>query len=81
MVICGKIPSSDDNVFTTDSYLMGQYEGRIRRKLPNLSKEFTTTVRKLVEIEAVRIVQERDGIYSLPLDYQQKLNGSMLHWA
>ena len=28
----------DENIFTTESYLMGQYEGRIRRLLPNLKQ-------------------------------------------
>ena len=72
----------DDNVFTTDSYLMGQYEGRIRRKLPNLKQGVHDYSKKAGrDREAVRVVQERDGILFLPLDCQQKLNGSMLHWA
>jgi gliding motility-associated lipoprotein GldJ len=53
----------DDNVFTTDSYLMGQYEGRIRRKLPNLKQGVHDYSKKAGrDREAVRVVQERDGI-------------------
>ncbi len=53
----------DENVFTTESYLMGQYEGRIRRMLPNLKQGVHNYNKKAGrDREAVRIVQERDGI-------------------
>ena len=53
----------DENVFTTESYLMGQYEGRIRRILPNLKQGVHNYNKKAGrDREAVRIVQERDGI-------------------
>ena len=53
----------DENVFNTESYLMGQYEGRIRRMLPNLKQGVHDYNKKAGrDREAVRIVQERDGI-------------------
>ena len=53
----------DENIFTTESYLMGQYEGRIRRLLPNLKQGVHDYNKKAGrDREAVRTVQERDGI-------------------
>ncbi len=52
-----------DDIFTTDSYLMGQYEGKNRRKLPNLKQGIHNFNKKAGrDKNAVRIVQERDGI-------------------
>ena len=71
----------DENVFTTESYLMGQYEGQIRRMLPNLKQGVHNYNKKAGrDREAVRIVQERDGILFLPSDYQLKQNGNTLLW-
>ena len=57
-------PEQEDELnFTTASYLMGKYEGRNRRKLPNLKSGIHNYNKKAGrDKEAVRIVQERDGI-------------------
>merc|ERR1712070_817158 len=47
-----------DDIFTTDSYLMGQYEGKNRRKLPNLKQGIHNFNKKAGrDKDAVRIVQ------------------------
>jgi len=53
----------DENVFKTDAYKMGQYEGRIRRQLPNL-KLGTHSFNKKAgrDKNSVRNVRDRDGI-------------------
>ena len=53
----------DENVFKTDAYKMGQYEGRIRRQLPNL-KLGTHSFNKKAgrDKNSVRNVGVRDGI-------------------
>ncbi len=53
----------EDNIFNTDAYLMGQYQGRIRRMLPNL-KQGTHLYDKKPgrDKDAVRTVQLKDGI-------------------
>ena len=53
----------DENVFKTDAYKMGQYEGRIRRQLPNL-KLGTHSFNKKAgrDKNSVRNVSDRDGI-------------------
>ncbi len=53
----------DENVFKTDAYKMGQYEGRIRRQLPNLklgNHSFNKKAGK--DKNSVRNVGDRDGI-------------------
>ena len=53
----------DENVFKTDAYKMGQYEGRIRRQLPNLklgSHSFNKKAGR--DKNSVRNVVDRDGI-------------------
>ena len=53
----------DENVFKTDAYKMGQYEGRIRRQLPNLKLGVHSYDKKAgKDKNAVRLVQEYDGI-------------------
>jgi gliding motility-associated lipoprotein GldJ len=53
----------DENVFKTDSYIMGQYEGRIRRQLPNLKLGVHSYDKKAGrDKNAVRGVQESDGV-------------------
>ena len=53
----------DENVFKTDAYKMGQYEGRIRRQLPNLKLGVHSYDKKAgKDKNAVRYVQESDGI-------------------
>ncbi len=53
----------DENVFKTDAYKMGQYEGRIRRQLPNLKLGVHSFTKKAGrDKNAVRNVQNYDGI-------------------
>jgi len=53
----------DENIFNTDAYKMGQYEGRIRRQLPNLKLGIHSYDKKAGrDKNATRIVQESDGI-------------------
>ena len=53
----------DENVFKTDAYKMGQYEGRIRRQLPNLKLGVHSFTKKAGrDKNAVRNVQTYDGI-------------------
>lgn len=53
----------DENIFNTDAYLAGQYEGRIRRMLPNLKQGIHSYDRNPGrDKDAVRIVQLSDGI-------------------
>ena len=53
----------DEEIFDTDAYLTGQYEGRVRRLLPNLKQGIHDYKKNPGrDKEAVRIVQERDGI-------------------
>ena len=53
----------DENVFKTDAYKMGQYEGRIRRQLPNLKLGVHSFTKKAGrDKNAVRNVQTFDGI-------------------
>ncbi|MDG1056526.1 MAG: SUMF1/EgtB/PvdO family nonheme iron enzyme, partial [Flavobacteriaceae bacterium] len=53
----------DENVFKTDAYIMGQYEGRIRRQLPNLKLGVHSYDKKAGrDKNAVRNVQESDGV-------------------
>jgi formylglycine-generating enzyme len=55
----------DENIFTTDAFLTGQYEGNTRRKLPNLKlgvHDFDKKAGK--DKDATRIVNLKDGILS-----------------
>ncbi len=53
----------DENVFNTDAYKLGQYEGRIRRQLPNLKLGVHSYDKKAgKDKSAIRNVQESDGI-------------------
>ena len=53
----------DENVFNTDAYINGQYEGRIRRQLPNLKLGVHSGDKKAGRDKAaVRNVQIKDGI-------------------
>ena len=53
----------DENIFNTDAYKMGQYEGRIRRQLPHLKLGVHSFDKKAGrDKNAVRTVQKGDGI-------------------
>ena len=53
----------DENVFNTDAYKLGQYEGRIRRQLSNLKLGVHSYDKKAgKDKSAIRNVQESDGI-------------------
>ena len=58
---------------------MNKYEGQSRRKLPHLKQGVHNYNKKAGrDKDAVRVVQERDGILFPHSDYQQKLNGNTL---
>ena len=56
----------EEDIFTTDSYLMGKYEGERRRMLPRLKNVYNDghdyNKKAGRDKDAVRIGQERDGI-------------------
>ena len=64
MDIYGKIQNKlDDNVFNTDAYKFGKYEGKTRRQLPNLKLGLHSFDKKAGrDKNSVRSVQEHDGI-------------------
>ena len=78
MGICGRtLKQVDENVFKTDAYKMGQYEGRIRRQLPNLKLGVHSYDKKLVKIKMLLETFKKQMVFFYQdLDYQRKPNGN-----